>query len=161
MQSIRNIPNEDDKKKIDNRRYKIENEENKTKNNDNNEKNKMIKMKLMSKIKENKKKKQAADKMDKLNKNKNKNEKARKITEYMKPKSEPTKIPANKNENSVPGAARAGSLSYNLGSENDFSGENRKPENIEATSQPANRGLEAAALDWPDGTRGPRLSQSE
>ena len=77
----------------------------------------------------------------------------------MKPKSEPTRIPTNKNENLVPGAAGAGSLSYKLGPENDFSGENRKPENDDETSQPTNRGLEAAALDWPDGTRGPRLSQ--
>ena len=162
MQSIRNIPKEDNKNKIDRKRYKLENEDNKTKNNDNNEKNKMIKMKLVSKIKENKKKKQAADKMDKLNKTKNKNENARnKITEYMKPKPEPTKIPTSTSENLVPGAARAGSSSFNMGSESNFSGENRKLGKVEATSQPANRGLATAALDWPDGTRGPRLSQLE
>ena len=79
----------------------------------------------------------------------------------MKPKSEPTKIPTSTSVNLVPGAARAGSSSFNMGSESNFSGEKRKLGKVEATSQPANRGLATAALDWPDGTRGPRLSQLE
>ena len=118
-------------------------------------------MKLVSKIKENKKKKQAADKMDKLNKTKNKNENARKITEYMKPKPEPTKIPTSTSENLVPGAARAGSLNCNLGPVDNFSGEKKKAGKNDTTSQPASGGLARAVLDWPDGDRGPGLSQSD
>ena len=160
-QSTKSMKNEDDKSKTDNTRMKPEQDPNNTNNSKNIEqveKNKMIKSKLMSKIKENKKKKQAADKTDK-----NLKEIARNslITEYMKPKPEPTGIPTTNYENLVPGAARAGSLNCNLGPVDNFSGEKKKAGKNDTTSQPASGGLARAVLDWPDGDRGPGLSQSE
>ena len=113
-----------------------------------------------------------------INKNKNKNVKdkkikeaakiesksARKITEYWKPKPEHPSTPQNVT-NIEPGAAVAGIPAFKPGSGNTlFSGKNRKPDLTvqnpgKTLSLP--RGLNSADCDWPDGTIGPRLSQSE
>ena len=113
-----------------------------------------------------------------MNKNKNTNVKnkkikeaakielksARKITEYWKPKPEHPSTSQNV-ENIEPGAAVAGIPAFKPGSGNMmFSGENRKPDlNVQNLGKTLNlpRGLASADCDWPDGTIGPRLSQSE
>ena len=115
------------------------------KKNDVKEKNKIIKKNLMSNIKE-KKNKKAAEQSDKN---------VRRITEFIKPKLEHPRIPANNDENLVPGTAIAGSLVCKLGPENDFSGAIKKPDNYGENSEPSNGGLAEADFDWSDGTRGP------
>ena len=93
-----------------------------------------------------KKNKRAAEQNDKT---------VRRITEFIKPKPEQISIPANDENNSVPGAARAGSLDYNLGSEENFIGGIRKQNNMGEITQPANGVIRKADFDWTDGTRGP------
>ena len=89
---------------------------------------------------------------------------ARKISDYMKPK--PDHPSSSQHIASIePGAAVAGIPAFKPGSGNMmFSGENRKPDlNVQNLGKTLNlpRGLASADCDWPDGTIGPRLSQSE
>ena len=154
MQQDKSYKNEDDIKKIDMNAIGTKHKVDKTKNNDAKNKNKTIKKNLESKLKEIRNKKAAAQE-DKSNKN------VRKITEFIKPKSEHPRSQAIFSENLAPGAAIAGYLASNLGPENVYSGDSRKQENHGKLSQPSNWGLVEADCDWPDGLQRTRLSQSK